>query len=287
MKRFTTTVMMGLVAAGTLAGMHSVCLAGTKVTLGRAVSTPNQVSMDQLSHAPWNDLLARYVDNDGMVNYRAWKASAADVKQLDQYLSALSAASTTARASREAQLAFWINAYNAVTVKGILREYPTTSIRNHTPKLWGYHIWNDLLLQVGGRSFSLNQIEHEILRKLGEPRIHFAIVCASIGCPRLLNQAYTAAALDSQLEENARNFFAQRTNFQADPRGGTIQLSSIMDWFGEDFGAETAAQLRRIAPYLPDAASQQLARSGRARVSYLDYDWNLNDQATSRTARGR
>lgn len=261
--------------------------AGTKVTVGRTVPAREQVSMDQISHASWNSLLGRYVDEAGFVNYSAWKASASDDKLLDQYLNELSRASTTARSSREAQLAFWINAYNAVTVKGILREYPTTSIRNHTAKVIGYNIWEDLLLTVGETPYSLSQIEHKALRPMGEPRIHFTIVCASRGCPRLLNEAYAAQTLEEQLDRNARDFFAKSSNFQYDTRARTIKVSAILEWFAKDFGADTSAQLKRIERYLPDQGAKDLVDSGTARVSYLDYDWSLNDQATQRTARGR
>jgi hypothetical protein len=165
-----------------------------------------------------------------------------------------------------------------VTVKGILREYPTTSIRNHTARLYGYNIWKDLQLLVGGKPYSLEAIEHEILRKMGEPRIHFAIVCASIGCPRLLNEAYSGEKLDQQLTVNTQAFFADPAKFTADASTGTIQVSPILSWFAEDFGADTAAQLKTIAPYLPESA-RPLASSGRARVRYLDYDWGLNDRS--------
>lgn len=269
------------------ASRPTASFAGTKVTLGRVVAANEQVSMEQTSHAGWNDLLGRYVDDAGFVNYRAWKASAADAKALDQYLDVLSHANTSARATREVRLAFWINTYNAVTVKGILREYPTTSIRNHTAKVFGYNIWEDLLLVVGGKPYSLSQIEHEVLRPMGEPRIHFAIVCASRGCPRLLNQAYTAAGLERQLSENARDFFVKSSNFQYDAGSQTIRVSSIMEWFATDFGEGTAEQLKYISRYAPDEAGKKLAASGTARVSYLEYDWSLNDQATQRTARGR
>ena len=174
-----------------------------------------------------------------------------------------------------------------MTVKGILREYPTTSIRNHTAKVFGYNVWEDLLLVVGGKTYSLSQMEHEVLRPMGEPRIHFAIVCASRGCPRLLNQAYTADRLEQQLSENARDFFAKSSNIQYDVGGKTIKISSIMDWFATDFGKSAAEQMKYIAPYLPNEGGKQLAGSGAARVSYLEYDWSLNDQATQRTARSR
>ena len=262
-------------------------LAGAQVKLGQAFPKAQQVSMDQVSHELWSTLLGHYVDGDGFVDYRGWQASAVDVQRLDQYLVQLSQASQSKQATRAAQLAFWINAYNAVTVRGILREYPTSSIRNHTARLFGYNIWDDLLLNVGGQEYSLSQIEHEVLRKMGEPRIHFAIVCASRGCPRLLNEAYTAQALEGQLTANARAFFASPMNFSYDQRQRLLKLSSILDWFGEDFGATEAEQLKRIAGYLPEGPAKQLALSGNAHVSYLDYDWSLNDQAIARTARAR
>lgn len=261
-------------------GACASCLAGEKTTLGRAVSPGQQISMDEIPHDAWNTLLARYVDDAGQVDYSAWKAAPADVARLEQYLDTLSHARLGGSADRKARLAFWINAYNAVTIRGILREYPTTSIRNHTPLLFGYHIWHDLLLRVGGRTFSLSQIEHDVLRKMGDPRIHFGIVCASRGCPRLPNEAYTAMAVEDQLDRNARHFFANPANFTYDAGAGTIGVSSIFDWFAEDFGADSAEQMRWIAPYLADPAARKLAASGKARLSYLKYDWSLNDQAT-------
>jgi hypothetical protein len=215
-----------------------------------------------------------------MVNYAAWKASPADWQALDRYLDHLSTVSFSPSTDANVELAFWINAYNAVTIKGILREYPTTSIRNHTAKLFGYNIWKDLQLLVEGSPYSLDQMEHEILRKLGEPRIHFAIVCASIGCPPLRNEAYQPGRLDQQLTANARAFFADRGRFRFDARRRTIMVSPILDWFAEDFGSNLAEQMRSIAPFLPNAAAQELARSGSASVTYLDYDWDLNDRAT-------
>ena len=126
---------------------------------------------------------------DGMVNYAAWRGTDTDRKSLQNYLVRLSQASPAVKASRAGQLAFWINAYNATTIEGILQVYPTSSIRNHTAKVAGYNLWKDLPLLVGGKPHSLDAMEHQILRKMGEPRIHFAIVCASVGCPRLMNEA--------------------------------------------------------------------------------------------------
>ncbi len=259
--------------------------AGSKVYVGSQVASSRQVSMDRIDHSAWDAILHKYVDNDGMVAYRALHASSADVRALDGYLQTLSTASPRTRASRDGQLAFWINAYNAVTVRGILREYPTASIRNHTAKVWGYNIWKDLQLYVGGQPYSLEQIEHEILRKMGEPRIHFAIVCASIGCPRLLNEAYVPSRVQQQLETNARDFFARSQNSRYDQRNRRFYFSSILSWFGEDFGSSQAAQLRKIAQWLPTEAARQAAMQNAVSVSFLDYNWNLNEQASPRTAR--
>ena len=122
-------------------------------------------------------------------------------------------------------------------------------------------------------------MEHDVLREMGDARIHFAIVCASISCPSLLNQAYTAEHLDAQLTYNSKRFFADPTKFVATAQG-ELKLSAILKWFPKDFDPDQATQLRTIAPYLPTPSAQALATGGRARISYLRYDWGLNDQAT-------
>ncbi len=254
------------------------CWAGAKVVVGQGWPAGQQVSIDQINHASWEALLGKYVDLDGRVNYSAWHQAKEDRLALDQYLRHLSRADWRRQATQEARLAYWINAYNALTIQGILREYPTSSIRNHTAKVFGYNIWDDLQLTVGDRSFSLNQMEHEVLRKMGEPRVHFAIVCASIGCPPLSNRAYSADHLDQQLTANARRFFADPQKFRFDVSHQRLELSPILKWFAEDFGASQAAQMRTIAPYLPDQAARNLATRGTATVSYLGYDWKLNDR---------
>lgn len=250
-----------------------------EVVVGTDVTAESRVSMNVIRHDRWQALLGRYVDGVGNVNYAAWQASADDRAELLAYLSELSHADLAATSGREARVAFWINAYNALTIEGILREYPTSSIRNHTAKLLGYNIWDDLKLKVGGQNCSLNQIEHEILRKLDEPRIHFAIVCASRSCPRLLNQAYTAATLESQLQANTTEFFTHPENFRYDPAARRFYISKILDWFAEDFGASQAERLKTLAPYLPSPAARQAAEANSVKLSYLKYDWSLNDQA--------
>ncbi|MDA0834450.1 MAG: DUF547 domain-containing protein [Planctomycetota bacterium] len=276
MHRYAKIAVFSGIAVGIM--VTTFCYAGSAVMVGVDVSVSKQVPVEEIHHEAWDRLLRKHVDKAGYVDYTQWKASAADQKLLDDYLNHLSAAKISRNSSRESQLAFWINAYNALTVKGILREYPTSSIRNHTAKVVGYNIWKDLQLLVAGKPYSLETIEHEILRKMNEPRIHFAIVCASIGCPRLLNEAYVAERLDEQLTMNTKNFFADRSKFSADTKSGVIHVSPILDWFADDFGKNSAEQLQTIAPYVPDSA-QRLTASGKARVKYLDYDWSLNDQS--------
>ncbi len=274
--------MSGFFAAAAVVAGVIICNANAsaKEPLGKSWQAGQYVSMDEVDHLAFDQLLQKYVDKDGMVNYAAWHKSAEDRRQLQQYLGRLSQATPGAKASREGQLAFWINAYNATTLEGILQVYPTSSIRNHTAKVAGYNLWKDLPLLVGGKPHSLETIEHQILRKMNEPRIHFAIVCASIGCPRLLNEAYVPDRLEEQLALNTKDFFSRPQNFQLD-KSGKMHVSSILDWFGEDFGSTQQAQFTALQQYLPENA-QRLAVSPNARVEFQDYSWSLNQQSPAR-----
>ena len=277
---FTTTAAVLV----TLSVVYLACSGQTREAVldGRLGSQTSearsQAPLEQVDHSTWDRLLKKYVDQDGMVDYAAWKASETDRAALKQYLAALSQAAPEAKTTKEGKLAFWINAYNALTVHGILEVYPTSSIRNHTAKVLGYNIWKDLLLPVGDKKYSLEAIEHEVLRKLGEPRIHFAIVCASIGCPRLRCEAYTPDKLEAQLIDNTRDFFARQKNLQVDLANRRVQVSSILDWFGKDFAPTPQKALASLAEYVPDEATKRLIASGDFSVSYLDYDWSLNKQ---------
>jgi hypothetical protein len=245
------------------------------VVVGQPVASGKLVSVAEIDHEPWNRLLALYAGSGG-VAYDKWRQSATDTNALKKYLESLAQADPALPASREARLAFWINAYNALTVYGILREYPASSIRNFTPRLFGYHIWHDLQLTVGNARYSLHQIEHEQLRPLGEPRVHFAIVCGSRGCPPLRAEAYLPQQLDEQLSKNANLFFANPEHFRFDPQTKQLQVSPILQWFAEDFGTTPAERLKQIAPYLPSDEARNSAADPAAKVEYLDYDWSLN-----------
>ncbi|HWP65130.1 MAG TPA: DUF547 domain-containing protein [Candidatus Limnocylindria bacterium] len=179
--------------------------------------------------------------------------------------------------TREQKLAYWINAYNAYTVRLILDHYPLKSIRE-IGLLPGAAFRKEFIPSKGvrGKTLSLDDIEHEILRKdFSEPRIHFAIVCASKGCPTLRSEAYRAADLERQLDDAARTFVRDSAKNRFDASKRTLYLSSIFKWFREDF--ERAA--KPLPEFVARFADEQTAaglRAGSVRIEFLDYDWSLN-----------
>ena len=251
---------------------------GKSVVLGKDWPAAERVAIDKIDHGEWDRLLQRFVDDAGDVDYAAWKESPADLQSLDDYLGGLSRAEPERASHRDARLSFWINAYNALTIRGILREYSSTGTQNGGGASNRWNLWRDMNLHVGDRNFSLEQIEHEILRPLREPRIHFAIVCGSRGCPRLLNRAYRTGDLEQQMRENSWNFFADPRKLEYDPVTGRLNLSPILKWYAKDFGESERDVLETIAPYLPDRVTRGRPGSGGLRMGYLDYDWSLNEQ---------
>ena len=264
-RQLTQRISFALLA--TFASVFATSSVRAEETAGKQWSANQQISIDSVDHQVFDQLLKKYVNKDGRVNYKAWHASASDRQSLTDYLAHLSQANSNTPAERNAKLAYWINAYNAVTIDGILRVYPTTSIRKHTAKMGGYNIWKDLKLIVGDGKINLEDIENKILRKMNEPRIHFAIVCASIGCPRLLNEAYMADKLENQLVVNTKDFFSRSQNLQVDTGSKTVKLSKILEWYGTDFGADASAQILALEKYWP-ADSATAISAGGYRVSY-------------------
>ncbi|MCF3649923.1 DUF547 domain-containing protein [Synoicihabitans lomoniglobus] len=203
--------------------------------------------------------------------------------RLDAYLAELAATDPTTLASRDAQLAFWINAYNAYTLKLIASVYPVDTIRTitavgQTDDVDQGKPWDIPLAIVGGRAYTLEFIEHEIIRpQFNDARIHFALVCAAVSCPKLRHEAYTATDLNAQLNDQGRWFLAHRN--EIDGRRRTARLSQIFNWFADDFGGNQTA----ILDFIADFTTADIARSLRRdpdgwKVSYLDYDWDLNDR---------
>ena len=232
-------------------------------------------SKGTFDHSPYTALLQKHVDDEGRVAYRAWKDK--DLDALDGYLRSVSETDPKKLASREERIAFWVNAYNALTIRGIIEFYPMKSIKDKVNRIFGYNIWTDYKIEVGGRERSLDEIEHRILRKMGEPRIHFALVCASLGCPKLSRDAYRGADLEEQLDRQAREFLNDPERTRVDRSGREVYLSKIFKWFDDDFGGTEETVLRFIAPYRPEA-ERDLLLKGRPEINYLSYDWSLNDQ---------
>jgi hypothetical protein len=178
-------------------------------------------------------------------------------------------------------MAFLINAYNAFTVEKILTRYPDIRSIWDFGKIFGNPFKDDFFALLGERR-SLDAIEHGMLRPgYKDPRVHYAVNCASIGCPMLREEAYVPARLDAQLDEQARRFLSDRARNRYDAESGKLQVSRIFDWFAEDF----EPRARYFVPYAErlaeDAAGREAVRGARAGLDFLDYDWSLNDSRSS------
>ncbi|MGI9306903.1 MAG: DUF547 domain-containing protein [Gammaproteobacteria bacterium] len=226
-----------------------------------------------VSHDAWDSFLARYVSPGGgvaRVDYGA--VSDADKAALDGYIKTLADASPRAF-SRDAQLAYWINLYNALTVKTVLDNYPVSSIKKISSGFLPTGPWDDKLVSAEGKELSLNDIEHRILRPIWkDARLHYAVNCASIGCPNLAARAWTAENAEEMLDAAAAAFINHPRG--AEVRGGELHVSSIYAWFAEDFGGEDAAIIAHLKQY---AAPELRARlDGISNIAGDDYDWSLN-----------
>ena len=224
-------------------------------------------------HAEWDFILKKYV-LEGKVNYNKIISTPADLKRLNDYLTTLGNAEVSLL-TRDERLAFWINAYNAFTVKLILNHYPLKSIKDIK------NPWKQKLWYAANEKLSLDDIEHIKLRKeFREPRIHFAIVCASIGCPVLYPEAFEKDNIEQLLNRVSRHFFAERRNFQLKASGkiSTIYLNRIFKWFKSDFGKDDKQIVEFIIPYLKKQDRDIINASDTVKIKHLDYDWSLNDR---------
>lgn len=213
--------------------------------------------------------LSRHV-RDGRVDYEALRR---DSRDLDAWLSDAAKVPEVAFSGwpRPERLAFLLNLYNAATLRLILDHHPVASIRKIGPVWDPNKAWKLPVVPAFGRRVTLNQLEHELIRPVfKEPRVHFALVCAAKGCPPLRSEAYDAARLEAQLDDQAKVFLGQRTKNRADAAARTAHLSPIFKWYMEDFGGSKAAVLRYLKPWLA-------AEEGWA-VEWTDYDWSLNEE---------
>ncbi len=208
----------------------------------------------------YDPLLKKYVSGSG-VRYSAWKASAADMAALDKVVAAIGAENPSGL-GRNDKLAFYINAYNAWILSEALAKYPTKSVKDTL-----FTFFTAKRITVAGEKMSFNHLEKDILRPIGEPRIHFALNCASRSCPPLRAEIYSGASLDAQLDEQARGYVNSERGVKVG--GETAQLSKIFDWYKEDFGGEAG-----VSAFLKKYRKE---KSDFKTVSYQDYDWSLNE----------
>ncbi|MGB0895887.1 MAG: DUF547 domain-containing protein [Flavobacteriaceae bacterium] len=213
----------------------------------------------KLNHNNFNVLLQKHVSSTGNVSYKGF---ASDKEKLTTYLNHLSNNPPKLTWSKNEQLAYWMNTYNAFTIKLIIDNYPIKSIK-HIKKPW-----DTKFIKIGHDYMSLNDIEHNILRKLNDPRIHFGINCASFSCPQLLNKAFTAASVHDDLDSLAHQFINDdNRNILSEDH---IQLSKIFQWFSKDFKSEGT-----LIDYLNTYSDVKIYSN--AKKSYLKYNWDLNE----------
>lgn len=219
------------------------------------------------SHDAFDKLLKMYALTDGRVDYNGFIK---DSVEFDRYLSTLSSHPPNRSWSANEEKAFWINVYNAFTIKLIIDHYPVKSIKDLGGSLYKINTpWDIQFIKIGDETYDLNNVEHQKLRRAyNDPRIHFAIVCASKSCPKLLNEAYVPSKLDEQLDQAARNFL--KDTFRNIISTNKVAISSIFKWYSGDF-TKNGTLIDFLNKYSP------VKIKADADISYLDYDWDLND----------
>jgi hypothetical protein len=251
--RLVTLLIIPLISFSNCSNINS------QKTAYQAFETNNIEITKPIEHTHWNALLYKYVSKDGKVNYKGFKQ---DEKALQDYLEILKKNTPSESWTKNEKLAYWINAYNAFTVRLILDHYPVKSIKNIKDP------WGKEFIVIGGNNYSLEDIEHKILRKMNEPRIHFAINCASYSCPNLLNQAYTSENLEHQLDLAAKLFVNDTSkNFISK---NSVEISKIFDWFSSDF-----KKYGSIIDFLNRYSTIKI--DSNAKIKYKSYNWNLNE----------
>lgn len=213
----------------------------------------------------FNTLLQNHVTDEGLVDYKALKENES---QLDSYLTYLNQTNPKTNWSADKEKAFWINVYNAYTLKIILENYPVKSITKINYD--GKNAWKTPFVKVGGKTYTLDHVEHEILRKkFNDPRIHVGVNCASVSCPKLGNVAFTEKNVDSELERLMKEFINDPTRNKLSSK--KVEISEIFNWFKGDF-----TQNGTVIDYINTYADEPV--NEKAKIKYLTYDWSLNDK---------
>ena len=255
-----------------------VVIATSGIGLGPLAATGGRAANDEL-YAPWARVLAGYVDDEGLVDYAGLKAEG--FADLEAFMTAIATVNPVSFASNNERMAFWINAYNAVVMWQVMERYPLESVSD-VGFLWG--LVGGFFKQkypVAGGQMSADNIEHDTLRaRFDDERIHWAVVCAAFGCPRLLNEPYRAATLDEMLRQQSYEFLRQPRALQLQRDSETLYLANYFDWYEGDFEAAAGNVLDYVLRYAPDAEAAYIREHrDTLRVRILDYDWTLNDQA--------
>jgi len=272
-------------------------LFGLLVAAGASDVSAEVVDAPAFSYDQYASALEQYVDDQGMVDYAALKKNRAE---LDRFIGSMGALNRESyeRWDEQAQIAFWCNAYNAITLKRIIDHYPIekgswlNALRfpaNSIRQISG--VWDSLKTPVLGKEMTLDAIEHEVLRRqFEEPRIHMVLVCAAMGCPPLRREPYVGDRLAEQLDEQSKQFLSNPKKFRIDQGEDVVYLSPIFDWFGEDFksgytpksgfgnlGDKERAVLDFASGYVSEREKDYL-EAGEYSIEYLEYDWSLNEQ---------
>lgn len=221
-------------------------------------------SSDQPDHAIWDRLLQDHVSSSGKVKYRALKVK---MDTLDAYLKEVIDHPPASDWSRNAKKAYYINAYNAYCIKFVLSKYPTKSVNDIS--FSGKEIWDFRMVKLGTKTTTLKSLENDILRKMGDARIHFAINCASFSCPKLMNRAYTEDNVSSRMTRMAKAFINDPSKNVITEK--KIKISKIFDWYKEDFVKSDRTLIQYLNKY------SKVTISPNAKVEYLDYNWSLNE----------
>lgn len=219
----------------------------------------NKPVIENFDHSVFNDLLQTNISSEGETNYKGFIKNRTSFKS---YLTALSENMPQDNWTKEDKLAYWMNVYNAFTIKLIIDNYPTKSIKDIK------NAWDTRFFKLGKKWYNLSDIEHKILRKMNDPRIHFGINCASFSCPPLLNKAFTAANVNTELEFLAHQFINDKSRNTISEH--SIQLSKIFQWYAKDFKSEGT-----LIDYLNKYSD--ITINPKAKKSYRTYDWSLNE----------
>ena len=259
-------------------GNVSVALLGLLTLVSSAPLLAQRASVD---HSPYDALLKRYVVH-GLVDYDGF----ARAPEFKRYLASLNSADVSALSEKD-RLAFWLNVYNAYTIELINAHHERESIRNVNKSLGFLKFkgpWSERIVQAGGRTLTLDQVEHEIVRKeFKEPRIHFALVCAALGCPPLRSEAYVGDRVDAQLEDQGRTFILHSpAKNRVDVDAKTAFVSLVFTRYKSDFGGSDAALGHYLARWYPDGPERRLLEGGDFRVEQTNYDWALNSKEHGR-----